>query len=49
MISPRLGVYDPKDSQVEAGTGSGLSDAESKGLRYALYGLIGVAIVFALL
>jgi aminobenzoyl-glutamate transport protein len=49
VISPRLGVYDPKDSQVETKTGAGLSDAESKGLRYALFGLIGVAVVFALL
>ena len=49
VIAPRLGAYDPKDGKVETNTGAGLSDAESRGLRYALYGLIGVGVVFALL
>jgi aminobenzoyl-glutamate transport protein len=52
IVAPRLGSYTPPaGAQVSAADeGSGaLSDAEQKGLRYALYGLIGIIVVFALL
>ncbi|MHB2169861.1 AbgT family transporter [Alsobacter sp. R-9] len=48
VISPRLGEYKPADG-APAATGAELSEAEARGLRYALYGLIGVGVVFALL
>ena len=51
VIAPRLGPYKPKDAP-EGGAsvqGAELSEAESRGLRYALFGLIGVGVVFALL
>jgi len=46
VVEPRLGVYDG-DYTVEGG--GQLSDAESRGLRFALYGLIGVIIFMLLL
>jgi aminobenzoyl-glutamate transport protein len=51
IISPRLGTYDPK----LAGDGgvvqqsTTLSDAEARGLRFSLYGLLGLVAVFCLL
>jgi aminobenzoyl-glutamate transport protein len=59
-IEPRLGVYKPEgpteagDKPSEAGdkpseTGASLSADESRGLRYALLGLVGVLVVFGLL
>lgn len=48
VISPRLGAYKAADG-VEPATGAELSEAESRGLRYALFGLIGVIVVFGLL
>jgi aminobenzoyl-glutamate transport protein len=48
VISPRLGAYVPADG-APAAQGAELTEAEARGLRYALYGLIGVAVVFALL
>lgn len=50
VVAPRLGPYVPPVG-VEAAppVDSQLSDAEAKGLTYALYGLIGLLVVFALL
>jgi aminobenzoyl-glutamate transport protein len=54
MIEPRLGTYKP--DQAAAGDGdqpaqeaAGLSAVESRGLQYALFALLGVLAVFALL
>jgi aminobenzoyl-glutamate transport protein len=50
VISPRLGPYEPNGKAADAGTqGSELSPEEARGLKYALYGLIGVGVVFMLL
>lgn len=50
LIEPRLGTYDPAlgdgDGQAQ---GTELSEKESRGLRFALYGLIVLLAVFALL
>ncbi|MBB3316742.1 aminobenzoyl-glutamate transport protein [Rhizobium sp. BK181] len=50
MIAPRLGEYDPAAAEggVQA-QGATLSEQESRGLRFALYGLIGLLVVFLLL
>ncbi|QPB21721.1 AbgT family transporter [Rhizobium sp. 007] len=51
MIEPRLGPYTP-DRPVDGertGEGAVLSESESRGLRFALFGLIGLVIVFCLL
>lgn len=51
MIAPRLGAYDPKlaaDGTVTE-QGAVLSDAESRGLRFAGFGLLGLIAVFCLL
>jgi aminobenzoyl-glutamate transport protein len=52
-IEPRLGAYKPKDTAEEgdgpADEGAGLSADESRGLRYALLGLVGVLVFFGLL
>lgn len=50
MIEPRLGAYKPEQSN-EGGpdVGAPLSEQESRGLRFALFGLIGLAVVFLLL
>jgi aminobenzoyl-glutamate transport protein len=52
-IEPRLGTYQPqKLAEAEgkvAEEGAGLSADESRGLRYALFGLVGVLAVFGLL
>lgn len=50
MIEPRLGAYKPDKSE-EGGpdVGAPLSDQESRGLRYALFGLIGLVVVFLFL
>jgi aminobenzoyl-glutamate transport protein len=50
IIEPRLGPYDTKlmgDDHKQ--DDAELSDSESRGLTYALYGLIGLLVVFALL
>ena len=47
IISPRLGRYEGAGAQVEQG--GGLSEQEARGLRYALYGLLGLFGVFLLL
>jgi aminobenzoyl-glutamate transport protein len=49
IISPRLGTYDTSQYGGDTSQGAELSAAEQKGLRYALYALIGVIAVFALL
>ncbi|WP_019170033.1 AbgT family transporter [Pseudaminobacter salicylatoxidans] len=51
MIEPRLGAYDPKLAAEGTTTGQGttLSDTETRGLRFALFGLIGLVVVFCLL
>jgi aminobenzoyl-glutamate transport protein len=53
MIEPRLGKYKPEEpsegQDKTAEQGAGLSAEESSGLRYALFGLVGVLVVFALL
>ena len=51
MTAPRLGNYNP-DAAGEGAVheqGATLSEQESRGLRFALYGLIGLLVVFALL
>ena len=50
MIAPRLGTYVP-DNAADDGTdhGAALSQQESRGLRYALFGFIGLLAVFLLL
>ncbi len=50
IVAPRLGPYQGGATGVDAaGAGAALSAEESRGLRYALYGLIGLLVVFALL
>lgn len=50
MISPRLGEYNPSASADGArDQGATLSEQESRGLRFALYGLVGLLVVFVLL
>ncbi|MBZ9603421.1 MULTISPECIES: AbgT family transporter [Phyllobacterium] len=51
MISPRLGEYKPEAAADGAvpDQGAVLSEQESRGLRFALYGLIGLVVVFLLL
>jgi aminobenzoyl-glutamate transport protein len=49
IITPRLGTYDTSQYGGDTSQGADLSAAEQKGLRYALYALIGVIAVFALL
>lgn len=51
MIEPRLGVYKPEKSGdgTVPDQSAGLSERESRGLRYALYGLIGLIVVFCFL
>jgi aminobenzoyl-glutamate transport protein len=52
-IEPRLGAFKPEKTaeagDKPAGEGAGLSADESRGLRYALVGLVGVLVVFGLL
>jgi aminobenzoyl-glutamate transport protein len=48
VIAPRLGPYVPAEGAPVV-TGAELSAEEARGLRYALFGLIGVAAVFGLL
>jgi aminobenzoyl-glutamate transport protein len=51
VVAPRLGEYKPEaGAKAGKGTeGSELTPAEQRGLRFALYGLIGLLVVFALL
>lgn len=50
MIEPRLGAYKPEKSADDGSSvGAALSEQESRGLRFALYGLIGIVVVFLLL
>jgi aminobenzoyl-glutamate transport protein len=51
MTAPRLGNYNPDAAGegVVHEQGATLSEQESRGLRFALYGLIGLLVVFALL
>jgi aminobenzoyl-glutamate transport protein len=51
IIEPRLGPYRgaPASSEPAADEGGHISEAESRGLRHALYGLIGVLVFFGLL
>lgn len=53
VIEPRLGKYQPAQPEAAADApaeeGQTLSAAESRGLKYALYGLIGVLVFFGLL
>jgi aminobenzoyl-glutamate transport protein len=52
-IEPRLGPYKPDKTAEEgdkpAEEGAGLSADESRGLRYALFALVGVLVLFGLL
>ncbi len=52
-IEPRLGVYKPENSAEEgsqpAEKGAGLSAEEARGLRYALFALVGVLVFFGIL
>ncbi len=48
IISPRLGHYEGAGAQ-QVEQGGGLSEQEARGLRYALYGLLGLVGVFLLL
>nr|CAD6405279.1 p-aminobenzoyl-glutamate transporter [Rhizobium sp. Q54] len=51
MIAPRLGEYSPEAAAdgVVHERGATLSEQEARGLRFALYGLIGLLVLFALL
>ncbi len=50
IVAPRLGPYQPAAGTAAAEkTGGELSAAESRGLKFALYGLIGLVVVFGLL
>ncbi|SEG30271.1 AbgT family transporter [Bosea lathyri] len=51
MIEPRLGKYDPKLAAEGTTTeqGATLSEQESRGLRFAGFGLLGLIVVFCLL
>jgi aminobenzoyl-glutamate transport protein len=51
VIEPRLGEYKPEQPTGEppAQEGEGLSADESRGLMYALFGLLGVLVLFGLL
>lgn len=50
LIQPRLGTYDPKQAPEEnTSQGAGLTDRESRGLRFAGIGLIALIAVFCLL
>jgi aminobenzoyl-glutamate transport protein len=51
IIEPRLGKYQPEqpDGEKPAEESSGLSADESRGLRYAGYGLLATLVVFGLL
>lgn len=50
MVAPRLGEYKPEAGAEGAQSqGAALSEQETIGLRYALYGLIGLVVVFLLL
>ncbi|MCO5063887.1 MAG: AbgT family transporter [Rhizobiaceae bacterium] len=51
MIEPRLGKFDPSKSAPGAveDQSAPLGEAESRGLRYALYGLIGLIVIFGFL
>jgi aminobenzoyl-glutamate transport protein len=51
IISPRLGDYKPEASSAGSlpDQGATLSEQESRGLRFALYGLAGLVLVFLLL
>jgi aminobenzoyl-glutamate transport protein len=49
IVAPRLGAYVPPAGVALEETGSDLTYEEQKGLRNALYGLIGLIVVFALL
>ncbi|XXF76209.1 AbgT family transporter [Myxococcaceae bacterium GXIMD 01537] len=46
VIEPRLGTYTGEKPSEESG---GLSPAESRGLKFAAWGVLGVVVVFALL
>src|SRR5262249_16281703 len=52
-IEPRLGAFKPEKTAEEGGEtaeeGAGLSADQSRGLRYALFGLVGVLAFFGLL
>ena len=53
MIAPRFGAWDPSEgaeAEQEAQPANAMSpEAEARGLRYALWGFLGVAVVIALL
>lgn len=51
MIEPRLGTYVPDEPATgqRPNEGAALSASESRGLRFAAFGLIGLVIVFCLL
>jgi aminobenzoyl-glutamate transport protein len=50
IVAPRLGPYEQSSAATDLGTQeNALSAEESRGLRFALYGLIGLVAVFVLL
>ena len=50
IVAPRLGPYEHSAEATDPGAqDNALSPAESRGLRFALYGLIGLVVVFVLL
>lgn len=51
VVAPRLGPYTPPGASAAGGEtkDSQLTAAESRGLKFALYGLIGLVVVFILL
>ena len=43
LIEPRLGTYDPSDASEEVGEESEVApEDEARGLRYALWGTLGL-------
>lgn len=49
IIEPRLGAYHGESSEQDQEADGSLSAEESRGLRYALYGFLGVGVIILLL
>ncbi|MFO0994006.1 MAG: AbgT family transporter [Hyphomicrobiales bacterium] len=49
VVAPRLGPYTPPAGVHKEKTDSALTPSESRGLKFAFYGLIGLVVVFILL
>lgn len=49
LIEPRLGTYHSAEEEGDGAAEGGLSPEESKGLRYALYGFLGLVVLIGLI